>query len=588
MDILREYAAIEYAREKDSRFAKEPCQELYLYSAVDVPGQPWQEPTYEGLDEEGLFRQLTENGTTQTSSGPHAASLQLVFLPVDAKGRGFCLSKPSLNKLCDRLNLDKTLLGFLVSSRSGWYHIDSGNGCHSFLYKDYLYSMAWSFNAKTMETRALVSERSEWRDKSFLRKERPEKGNQDKRNQQERNRQEGNQEKGNKPKQDFCLPGLQRQHLYHPLTLAFFGLVDATCYLDRVIVTDGYSLGDIEKITKHGAWVKREEKLKAQKVSENGQASHPEHGAQQHPECHRPHVSEQQIQGHKAGQLEEAKKSKKKVEQFSEASKKIANVIGVFSTLFKSVGVAKSMTETLEDTKHWSPWTTEVIGEGSSEHRDHALTQFNLVADSIGGAVQLLRARIHTVNESALSTQKRAKAQANVVSGLIAREDTRIGHVLADRARRDGSTMKVIALMTMAFLPATFFAALWSIPVLEAGLTKDNFWVYWAFTVPTTIVIFFVWDWLNDKNLWELTKLDTYHAAYHALVRKFKKTNETRTSEGVKEPTVVSHTDATSEIMLGGQYTFRQTGDPRDLEKGGPVDRSAAPSPYPRNPSPPS
>lgn len=144
--------------------------------------------------------------------------------------------------------------------------------------------------------------------------------------------------------------------------------------------------------------------------------------------------------------------------------------------------------------------------------------------------------------------------------------------------------MKVIALMTMAFLPATFFAALWSIPVLEEpGLTKDSFWVYWAFTVPTTIVIFFVWDWLNDKNLWELTKLDTYHAAYHAFVRKFKKTNDTPKSEGVKQSVGEGPGEASAEVL--GRYTL-PVRDP-DLEKGGPVDRRSTPSPFPRNPSPP-
>ncbi|KAK8103145.1 hypothetical protein PG984_016291 [Apiospora sp. TS-2023a] len=598
MEILREYATIEFDREDPKRFPKEyqSCQELYFYSAVEVPNQPVLKPTYTRLDEEGLFDRLEENGTTRTWLGPpHTASLHLVFLPVDAKGGGFCLSKSRLRTLCKHLNLDDTLLGFLVSSRSGWYHVDSGNGCHSFFYKDYLYSMAWSFNAKTIETRAVIIERSEWKEKSFLRKERQEKWTQGKGNQERRHQEEGNQGKENKnvpPKpQDFCLPGLEPQHLYHPLTLAFFGLVDATCYLDRVIVTDGYSLGDIEKLTKHGVRAIHEEKLKAQTWHVHGHASHAENGAQgaqQQQECRR-NVSEKKIQGNKAGQLVDAEESKKKVEKFSEASRKIATVIGVFSTLFKSVGVAKSITETLENNNYWKEWTEKAVMEGGhrQEYQEHVLDQFTLVAKSMQGAVQLLRARIHTVNESALSTQKRAKAQANVISGLIAREDTRIGHVLADRARRDGSTMKVIALMTMAFLPATFFAALWSIPVLEdPGLTKDNFWVYWAFTVPTTIVIFFVWDWLNDKNLWELTKLNTYYAVYHAFARKFKKdrkTNDTHTSEGVKEPVVVNPADASSE-MLGRFTQPRET----DLEKGGPVDRSAAPSPFPRNPSPPS
>ena len=56
--------------------------------------------------------------------------------------------------------------------------------------------------------------------------------------------------------------------------------------------------------------------------------------------------------------------------------------------------------------------------------------------------------------------------------------------------------MKPIAIMTMAFLPATFFAALFAVPSLQwtadEVITK-NFWIYWAFTVPLTLVIFGLW-----------------------------------------------------------------------------------------------
>ncbi|KAK8074241.1 hypothetical protein PG994_005140 [Apiospora phragmitis] len=435
-----------------------------------------------------------------------------------------------------------------------------------------------------METRALVSERSEWKKHSFLRKDSPEIPGQE----------------------DFYLPGLEPHHLYHPLTLALFGLVDATCYLDRLIVTDGYSLGDIELMTKHGAWARKEEELKARRETEIGQIRRPGTASKQRQDCHRKDTKDQ-IEVNKAGQLEEAEASKKEVNRLSEASRRIATVIGVFSTLFKSVDVAKSIAETLENTDGWKEWLEKAVREekDAPEHQEHTITQFNLVAESMRAAVQLLRARIHTVNESALSTQKRAKAQANVVSfrclftehdllyntrltklqvsGLIAREDTRIGHTLADRARRDGSTMKVIALMTMAFLPATFFAALWSIPVLEdPGLTKDNFWVYWAFTVPTTIVIFFVWDWLNDKNLWKLTELETYHAAYRAFLGKFKKDNDTRARDVVKNPVIVNTAERSTDMLGGRESPPKET----DLEKALGVDRRSAYSPYPANPSP--
>lgn len=59
--------------------------------------------------------------------------------------------------------------------------------------------------------------------------------------------------------------------------------------------------------------------------------------------------------------------------------------------------------------------------------------------------------------------------------------------------------MKTVAIMTMAFLPATFFAALFSVPSLDwrpgpgRGVVQDTFWVYWAFTLPATALVFGLW-----------------------------------------------------------------------------------------------
>jgi hypothetical protein len=73
--------------------------------------------------------------------------------------------------------------------------------------------------------------------------------------------------------------------------------------------------------------------------------------------------------------------------------------------------------------------------------------------------------------------------------------------------------MKIIAVMTMVFLPATFFAALFAVPTLrwdEESIVSDRFWIYWAFTLPTTALVFIVWlvitqrkgiiKWLKKKS----------------------------------------------------------------------------------------
>lgn len=63
--------------------------------------------------------------------------------------------------------------------------------------------------------------------------------------------------------------------------------------------------------------------------------------------------------------------------------------------------------------------------------------------------------------------------------------------------------MKTIAVMTMAFLPATFFAALFAVPSLrwdQKDVIQENFWVYWAFTLPSTAMVFLIWFIINEPS----------------------------------------------------------------------------------------
>lgn len=92
---------------------------------------------------------------------------------------------------------------------------------------------------------------------------------------------------------------------------------------------------------------------------------------------------------------------------------------------------------------------------------------------------------------------------------MLTHEDAAINLELADSSRRvaeaskhDSSAMKTIAIMAMAFLPATFFAALFAVPSLDwdsANVVKGNFWVYWAFTLPATALVFMIWILADDR-----------------------------------------------------------------------------------------
>ena len=82
------------------------------------------------------------------------------------------------------------------------------------------------------------------------------------------------------------------------------------------------------------------------------------------------------------------------------------------------------------------------------------------------------------------------------ISQQMTRDDTLASIELARSAARDSSSMKVIALMTMVFLPGTFFAALFAVPSLQWDseyVVQDKFWVYWAFTLPFTAFVLILW-----------------------------------------------------------------------------------------------
>ncbi|KAM7205229.1 hypothetical protein V8F33_001060 [Rhypophila sp. PSN 637] len=97
----------------------------------------------------------------------------------------------------------------------------------------------------------------------------------------------------------------------------------------------------------------------------------------------------------------------------------------------------------------------------------------------------------------------RAERLANVLFALLTHCDADASILLATATKRDSSSMKTIAVMTMVFLPATFFAALFSMPTLQwdqSQVMQGKFWVYWAFTIPVTVAVFAVWVFVYGRH----------------------------------------------------------------------------------------
>ncbi|KAK0663905.1 hypothetical protein QBC41DRAFT_234273 [Cercophora samala] len=130
---------------------------------------------------------------------------------------------------------------------------------------------------------------------------------------------------------------------------------------------------------------------------------------------------------------------------------------------------------------------------------------------SILSAVELLRRQVESAGKQCQYLGNRSRNQSEVLFAYLTHEDSASNMKIADASRalaeaasRDTSSMKTVAVWTMAFLPATFLAALFSIPSM-GWVEPEKFWVCWACVIPTTIVTFTLWAGITQRR--QITKL---------------------------------------------------------------------------------
>ncbi|KAK5058903.1 hypothetical protein LTR84_011167 [Exophiala bonariae] len=111
---------------------------------------------------------------------------------------------------------------------------------------------------------------------------------------------------------------------------------------------------------------------------------------------------------------------------------------------------------------------------------------------------------------------RRIQVQQNVLFNLIAQDDNTLNRgiaedsrQLAEASKRDSSAMKIIAFLTTLFLPATFVATFFGMPLFNwnegnmADVMKRHFWIYWTVTAPLTIITMGVvgaYAWIRSRK----------------------------------------------------------------------------------------
>lgn len=150
---------------------------------------------------------------------------------------------------------------------------------------------------------------------------------------------------------------------------------------------------------------------------------------------------------------------------------------------------------------------SELLGSTIWEtSNDHALTELLEYNSNVAT----------TLKSVVSSLQTRMELQLSILYSFTSQGDNRINERIALNSGRDSTSMKILALISALFLPATFVATVFSMSMFQwqpnggngdhsSATVSDKIWIYPATAIPLTVVTVVgwgVWWW------WELRKYD--------------------------------------------------------------------------------
>ncbi|KAI7304952.1 hypothetical protein KC315_g14915 [Hortaea werneckii] len=135
--------------------------------------------------------------------------------------------------------------------------------------------------------------------------------------------------------------------------------------------------------------------------------------------------------------------------------------------------------------------THMIVRRLESAHQRYRQRRYS---DNVCTAVEQTADALQYLSES-IESQRRwvvsYKARKDIALNLIlTQQDAATSATIAREAKADGNSMKVIAALTMVFLPGTFLSSVFGMSVMEG---EKRWWLYVALTLPLTVFVIAVW-----------------------------------------------------------------------------------------------
>ncbi|KAF2093918.1 hypothetical protein NA57DRAFT_80923 [Rhizodiscina lignyota] len=167
---------------------------------------------------------------------------------------------------------------------------------------------------------------------------------------------------------------------------------------------------------------------------------------------------------------------------------------------------------------------------------------------------------ISTALSSRLATMKESMTlQIDILASIVDQVSNEFSARIAWDASRDSTSMKILAVITAIFLPATAVATLFSMSMFnwswsndssqnntEPGVVSHRFWIYWATAAPLTFLTLLGWGswWIYEQYARELNyseggKVPWVDQTIRNLIKrrqKRKSKKAQRTTKGNEQP----------------------------------------------------
>jgi hypothetical protein len=174
------------------------------------------------------------------------------------------------------------------------------------------------------------------------------------------------------------------------------------------------------------------------------------------------------------------------------------------------------------------------VDDLSKTWQKHGKHDLQRTESELKNRVRLIRAAIEVTTAQHEENRKEIEFQQSTIYNLIAQQDSNTNLEIAKDSRRDSASMKTIAIMTTLFLPATWVATFFAVPLFDwtvdegQSVIRSRFWMYWALTGVLTLVVVCVWlGWT-----WFLRKKDKFAPEHNqSLLPKHKKTGSPKGSK---------------------------------------------------------